>query len=143
MTLTLRLLHAALGTVAIGISLSIIFLGAAVTADFFETLFNASIGQNYPLSGIWPPTMDSELRFYAALWGAYGLVMIAVARDLRARSAYVPPLAAVFFVGGVGRAWSYLLVGPPHPFFIVLMITELVLPVVVIALWLGVRARLT
>jgi len=142
MILTLRLLHAALGAVAIGICLSIIFLGATVTANFFETLFDALIGQNYPLTGIWPPTMDSELRFYAALWGAYDLVMIAVARDLRARSSYVPPLAAVFFVGGIGRLWSYIQVGPPHPFFTVLMVTELALPVVVIALWLGVRARL-
>ena len=25
--------------------------------------------------------MDTELRFYAALWGAYGLVLLLVARD--------------------------------------------------------------
>src|SRR6267142_3049818 len=83
-------------------------------------------GLNYPVTGAWPPTMDSELRFYAALWGAYGFILIAVARNLRAMLHYVPLLAATFFVGGAGRALSYFQVGPPHPFFVLLMVIELV-----------------
>jgi len=85
--------------------------------------------------------MDSELRFYVALWGAYGFILIAVARNLRAMLHYVPLLAATFFVGGAGRALSYFQVGPPHPFFVFLMVIELVLPIIFLMLWFRVRSQ--
>lgn len=83
--------------------------------------------------------MDSELRFYAALWGAYGIVVLRTARNLTKRLHETPWLAAVFFLGGIGRGLSVISVGEPHPFFTLLMAVELVLPVVMIALWLGAR----
>jgi hypothetical protein len=52
---------------------------------------------------------------------------------------WVPWLAATFFAGGVGRALSWVSVGPPHPFFLALMATELTLPLVLVVLWLAVR----
>jgi hypothetical protein len=79
MVLTLRSLLAALGLAAVCICLSILLYGPANTANSFEALFNALTGLNYPVTGAWPPTMDSELRFYAPLWGAYGFILIAVA----------------------------------------------------------------
>jgi len=121
--------------------LSILLYGPADTANSFEALFNALTGLNYPVTGAWPPTMDSELRFYAALWGAYGFIVIAVARNLRAMLHYVPLLAATFFVGGAGRALSYFQVGPPHPFFVFLMVIELVLPIIFLMLWFRVRSQ--
>jgi hypothetical protein len=42
----------------------------------------------------------------------------------------------MFFVGGLGRALSLALVGPPTPFFLFLMAIELGLPPV---LWLAAR----
>jgi hypothetical protein len=66
--------------------------------------------------------------------------MVWTARDLAARLYLVPWLAGVFFLGGVGRVISYAAVGPPHPFFLVLMGFELLLPPVLAGLWLGVRA---
>ena len=141
MVLTLRLLLAALGLVAVCICLSILLYGPADTANSFEALFNALTGLNYPVTGAWPPTMDSELRFYAALWGAYGFILIAVARNLRAMLHYVPLLAATFFVSGAGRALSYFQVGPPHPFFVFLMVIELVLPIIFLMLWFRVRSQ--
>jgi hypothetical protein len=83
--------------------------------------------------------MDSELRFYAPFWGAYGLVLLAIARDMSAKLRYVPTMALLFFVGGVGRGLSYISVGAPHPFFIALMAVELLLPLLFVALWRGAR----
>src|SRR6266481_4250764 len=103
MILTLRILHAILGLAAIGICLSILILGPSATAGFSEAQFNAVTGSTHPLTGPWPATMDSELRFYAPFWGSYGLVLLAIARDLPAKLRFVPPLAALFFVGGAGR----------------------------------------
>jgi Domain of unknown function (DUF4345) len=48
-------------------------------------------------------------------------------------------LAGVFFVGGVGRAFSYVALGPPHPFFALLMTIELATPPALMLLWLGSR----
>jgi hypothetical protein len=81
--------------------------------------------------------MDSELRFYAALWAAYGVVVLRAARRLETHFHEVPWLAATFFAGGVGRILSRLSVGAPHPFFTLLLVIEISLPVVITALWLG------
>jgi hypothetical protein len=137
MLLALRICLVFLGASAVAIASSILAFGAQATAGAAEQVFAILFRWSGPLSGPWSPTMDSELRFYAALWGAYGLLVLAVARDLSARRRYLPWLAAVFFAGGVGRVASYVGVGPPHPFFTLLMIIELLLPVGVVALWLG------
>jgi hypothetical protein len=92
-------------------------------------------GWRGPLTPPWPPTMDSELRFYAPFWGTYGFLVIAVARDLKRLGRWVPWLALVFFLGGVGRAISIAAVGAPHPVFVVLMAIELLLPPILVALW--------
>ena len=57
------------------------------------------------------------------------------ARDYTGWAMRVPWLAAVFFVGGAGRAFSWLAVGAPHPFFLLLMMIELALPPLLVLLW--------
>lgn len=138
MLATLRILLASLGASAVLIALMDIHLGPGSTAAIFEELYGAATGWR-GASEPWPATMDSELRFYAAMWGGYGVVLIWVARDLAARLDLAPWLAAVFFVGGAGRVLSLLAVGPPHPFFTLLMWIELGLPPLLILLWLAVR----
>jgi uncharacterized membrane protein len=141
MVIVLRLLLALLGFAAVCIGLLVMIYGPANAANSSEALFNALTGLDDRVTGAWPPTMDSELRFYAAFWGAYGLILIAAARNLGAMLRYVPLLAAVLFVGGAGRVLSCLLVGPPHPFFSLMMMIELVLPVVFLLLWFRLRSQ--
>jgi Domain of unknown function (DUF4345) len=81
--------------------------------------------------------MDSELRFYAVLWGAYGIVTIRTARGLPQGLNRVPWLALVFLLGGIGRALSLFSVGTPHPFFTTLMVIEIALPIALVGLWSG------
>src|SRR5215470_4484486 len=135
MIATLRVLYALLGVVAVAICLSILILGPATTAGSSETLFDTLTGSSHPKTGAWPPTMDNELRFYAPFWGAYGLMLLHIARRLPATLGWIPPTAALFFVGSGGRAISWYAVGAPHPFFLLLMAIELVLPVIFLALW--------
>jgi hypothetical protein len=139
MLLTLRIVLIVLGASAIAIAASDIFLGPDWTAGGAKQAFGALTGYGGPPSGHWPTTMDNEMRFYAALWAAYGITLILVARGLAARGCFVPWLAAVFFAGGVGRAISYVSVGPPHPFFTLLMAIELGLPAAIMLLWLATR----
>jgi hypothetical protein len=135
MRLCLRVLIGVLGVSAVAICLSIMLLGAESTAWSAERAYDLVTGWRGPLSASWPPTMDSELRFYAPFWGAYGILLLAVAARFEARGRWTPWLAAVFFAGGVGRAISYVSVGAPHPFFKLLMAIELLTPPVLIALW--------
>jgi hypothetical protein len=108
----LRVLLGGLGVSAVLIALSILTVGAGATAAAAERVFDALSGWRGPDSPRWPPTMDdNELRFYAALWGAYGVVLLLAARDYTGWAVRVPWLAAVFFVGGTGRAFSWLMIG--------------------------------
>ncbi len=138
MRTTLRALLALLGVSAVLIALSILLAGAAATAQGAERAFDLLAGRAGTPPEPWPATMDNELRFYAALWGGYGLLLLATARDLAARGSWVPWLSAVFFAGGVGRGLSLASVGAPHPFFLALMVTELTLPVLFMGLWLAI-----
>jgi hypothetical protein len=75
------------------------------------------------------PTMDSEDRFYATLFAAYGVALLWCTRDIERKSKYVYFLAATFFVGGLARVVSMLAVGLPNTFFITMTVLELLIPV--------------
>jgi hypothetical protein len=137
MRATLRGLLATLGASATLIALSILLTGAEATARMGEQVFDLARGRPESAAETWAPSMDNELRFYAALWGAYGVLLLQTARDLEARWSWVPWLSAAFFAGGIGRAISWASVGAPHPFFLGLMSLELGFPVLFMALWLA------
>jgi hypothetical protein len=73
-------------------------------------------------------TMDSEDRFYATLFLGWGVALIHAARDLPARQGLFGALLLAFFLGGIARITSALLVGLPDALFIFLGSLELVLP---------------
>jgi len=137
---TLQVLLLVLGVSAIAIGSSIFLLGATFTGGQAETVFNLMTGGTV-LSPPFTATADSELRFYAPFWVLYGAALVWVARGLETRRRWVPPLAGLFFAGGLGRLISLLAVGPPHPAFSGLMAIELVLPPVFFTLWLALRRR--
>jgi hypothetical protein len=74
-------------------------------------------------------TMDSEDRFYATLFAAYGAALIWCIRDIEQKSRTMYFLAATFFAGGLARLVSLALVGAPSGFFIAMTILELTIPV--------------
>lgn len=141
MLITLRLILGVLGIAAVLIALSILVLGAGPTARFGEQTFELLVGWHGARTPEWPPAMDSELRFYAALWLAYGVLTLRAA--IQSRLDNTPWLASIFFLGGIGRVASWLTVGTPHPFFLCLMAAELVLPPAMILAWLSLRACTT
>jgi hypothetical protein len=137
----LRGLLMILGVSAIGIGASILAFGPTQVSWTFEHAYDAISTWRGQLSARWAPTMDSELRFYAPLFAAFGVLCLRAAYDARVASSLTPWLALVFFIGGLGRAVSWLAVGAPHPLFVMLMWIELVLPPILLALWLGRRPR--
>jgi hypothetical protein len=135
----LAILLIVLGLSAILIGLSIYLTGAPHTGEITTQLYDHLTGISHGSAPLDGPTVDSELRFYAPLWMAYGAMLIVTASKLKLYLNRVPLLSAVFFAGGVGRGLAYVFTGPPHPAFVVLMVTEFVLPVIFIGLWAVVR----
>jgi len=133
----LRLAFTLLGLAAIGIGGMIFALGPAATADMFAAALALIAPTPAKVDGLSGPNVDSEMRFYAVLWVAYGALALWVARDLAARIIALRLMLAAFLIGGVGRAVSLVAAGPPHPLFAVLMWIELLAPPAMIALSFG------
>ena len=130
----LRTAFALLGLAAIGIGVMIFLLGPSLTADAFAGALHAIAQTPARVDGLDGANIDSEMRFYAVLWIAYGFLALWVARALEARLAWLRIMLFVFFVGGVGRALSLFVLEAPHPLFSVLMWIELLLPPALVGL---------
>ena len=141
MKILLRLCLLLLGFAAICIGASMMVFGSDATGQFFANLIGLFSRQPQELSDLAAPNVDSELRFYAVFWIAYGAILVHVARNFDKTSHLVPLLATLFFFGGIGRLLSLVLVGAPHQLFVLLMIVELVLPPALICFWFVVRNR--
>ena len=83
-----------------------------------------------PDSLIIEASSDNEFRFFSAFWLGYGVFCIWVARDLETRGNFIPALAGVMFLAGVGRTLSWLLVGEPVPLYLIGSFVELFVPLV-------------
>jgi len=120
---------ACLGSAAMVIGGMIFLFGPALTGNLFAAGLSvfAPVPPVAQLGGV---DVDSELRFYAVLWAAYGLVLIRVSKLLPQRILLAQALLGVFFVGGLGRVVSSVTLGPPHPLFQVLMWIELAVPLI-------------
>jgi hypothetical protein len=116
--------------------LQVILMILGVVALVFGTLAVVAGTALIPDGGEAAPSVDSELRFYAAWYAAAGVVLLRVARRIETEGATIRAICALFFVGGCGRVLSIIAVGTPHPFFVTLMAVELAIPAVIIP-WLG------
>ena len=79
-------------------------------------------------------TMDSEDRFYATMFAAYGAALLWCVRDVERKGVYVKLLAIIFFIGGLARLVSMFAVGLPNTFFISMTGLELGLPLLILFL---------
>ena len=84
-----------------------------------------------PDAGDFTATLDSEDRFYAAMFFGFGAAAIWCSRDIPARRNVLGFLMSIFFLGGIARLFSLAAHGWPHPLFIALGAIELVLPPIV------------
>jgi hypothetical protein len=79
-------------------------------------------------------TIDSDMRFYALLFAAYGLTFVWCAADIMQRGRVANVLGAIFFAGGLARLLAWAVAGQPNWFYVLMIPTELVIPFVNYAL---------
>jgi hypothetical protein len=80
-------------------------------------------------------SVDNELRFFAVFWLAYGGFCLWVARNIKARQQFIIFIALVFFLVGMARLCSILLVGIPNNVLLAAMVLEFILPIVIYYLY--------
>jgi Domain of unknown function (DUF4345) len=101
---------------------------AAVLIALLHIVFgSASIPGSVPVNA----TMDSEDRFYAAIFLGFGAAILWCAQSIEQRGKVIRFLIAIFFLEGCARVISMIFVGPSNQLFQALMAVELLLPPVV------------
>jgi uncharacterized protein DUF4345 len=85
-------------------------------------------GKSLPGQSFANPVVESELRFYAAFYVAYGVAALRVAARADSDTASLRALAGALFLAGLARIIGWRTVGRPHPMQRVLLAIELVGP---------------
>jgi Domain of unknown function (DUF4345) len=75
-------------------------------------------------------TIDSDLRFYALVFAAYGLAFVWCAADITRRGRAANALGAIFFAGGLARLLAWAVTGQPNWFYVAMIPVELLIPLV-------------
>ena len=82
-------------------------------------------------------TVDSQERFYGALFAGYGAAWILAARQEPISANVIRLLAGTMFLGGAARVISWVDRGAPNWFYAVMMAVEFAVPAVFFALVQG------
>lgn len=86
------------------------------------------------------PSLDSELRFYAAWYLGVGVLLFWTVPRVESAGTVFRAVCALLLVAAGGRIVSVLVKGPPHPFYAVLLVLELGLPILLVP-WQSAVAR--
>ena len=106
--------------------------GAVATAAGLHT---AVLGaRSLPGQDVANPVLESELRFFAAIYVAYGLAALRTAPSADSETERVRALAGTILIAGLARAGAWAAAGRPHPLQRALLAVELTLPAAVAAL---------
>lgn len=98
------------------------------------SLIHISLGQSWlPDTQSVTASIDSQHRFYTALFLPYGAALVWVSRDVPNRVWALNVVLGALALGGVARIASLVAAGWPHPFFVGLGVAELLIPPVVYA----------
>lgn len=72
------------------------------------------------------PALNSEVKFFGAIWFGYGLTLWRASADPRANAGLFRLLLGILFLSGIGRAAAAVQFGRPGRLFAGAMVLELV-----------------
>jgi hypothetical protein len=85
--------------------------------------------------------VDSELRFFAVLWVAYGVIVLRTAPRAHRELTTVRALMLVLFCTGLARVVAWIDEGRPDSMYLILLALELSVPILVLTLQARMPAR--
>ena len=109
----------------------------AVVFGSLSVVFGSAV---QPEAGTVSPSVESELRFYAAWYVVAGVLALRTVPRIASEGTTIRVLCAGLFLGGAARLVAALRVGWPPAFLVVLMVLEFVIPAVVVP-WQAAVAR--
>jgi hypothetical protein len=92
------------------------------------------VGSLMPLDAVNDVVLDSEIRFLAAIWLGFGIILYWVIPAIDRQTTLFRLLMGGVFLGGIGRMSSAILVGIPPVQFLAVIVLELV-GVPILILW--------
>ncbi|NND82832.1 MAG: DUF4345 domain-containing protein [Gammaproteobacteria bacterium] len=92
------------------------------------------LGAKIPAPVLADPVLDSQNRFYGVVFGLYGALFYLCSTNLQKYASVFSLTLLFFFAGGLARLVSIFQVGMPSGLVIMLLLTELLLPVI-LHLW--------
>jgi Domain of unknown function (DUF4345) len=111
---------------------AVFYVGGAVATA--AGLHSAILGaRSLPGQALANPTVESELRYYACFYAAYGLAALRVAPRADRDGPAVRALAGALFAAGLARATGWVAAGRPHPLQRALLAIELGAPAPIVA----------
>lgn len=108
--------------------IGLLFLVPCVLHLFLGLGADAMLGAQVPKAAASDPVLDSQNRFYGVIFSLYGILLIVCAGDPAKYATILRWLLWVFLAGGIARLISIAVVGMPPAAVVVLLVTELVLP---------------
>ena len=88
-----------------------------------------SLGAKLSTSSLVDPVLDSQNRFYGVIFSIYGVLLLLCASDFQRYRPVFLCLLVVFFAGGIARLVSLSIVGIPSGLVLLLLASELLLPI--------------
>lgn len=109
-----------------GLAIFTVLFGLGAAGSGIGSLMGLS-NPTYASLGL-PPAiaLDNNLRFYAGLWFALGLMALWLAPRLEREVTLFRAIFVALFMGGCGRVLSMLLAGLPPPEFIAYAALEVI-----------------
>jgi hypothetical protein len=105
--------------------------GAVATGAGLHTMLAGA--RSLPGQELANPVLESELRYYAGFYAAFGLAALRLAPRADHDTAGVRALAGAVFVAGLGRVAGWLAAGRPHRLQRGLLAIELGAPPLIVA----------
>ena len=96
------------------------------------------LGVSLPPGVVANPGLDSQNRFYGTAFALYGVLLWVCASDVTKYSTVLRCTAWMVFAGGLARLVSISLYGLPPAKVIALLLSELVIPPIIVW-WIGNR----
>ncbi|MCB0125506.1 MAG: DUF4345 domain-containing protein, partial [Caldilineaceae bacterium] len=86
------------------------------------------LGAKLPAQVLADPALDSQNRFYGVAFTLYGVLLWVCASDIPRYATVLKCIFWVFLVAGLARFVSIALYGSPPPLIWALLVSEIVLP---------------